>query len=130
MADLRGVWDVRRKAVTLGMVSNVIGASAAAGAAIAAWLSTMGQADFTQWALILAGIGGVFVAKGTVILAIAESRPYAPNDSVSDLKRSIEAFENRATARNKAMAERLEQLEAEVKYLSTHTQRTGTKQPS
>lgn len=114
MAESSGVWDGRRRAVTLGMISNVIGAVAAAGAAIAAWLSTTGQGDFTQWALILAGIGGVFVAKGTVILAIAESRPYMPQEGSAELRQSISAFEGRLSSRHKAMAERLEQLEAEV----------------
>jgi len=117
MAQLRGVWDGRRRAVTLGMISNVIGAVAAAGAAIAAWFTTMGQSDFTQWALILAGIGGVFVAKGTVILAIAESRPYAPQDGVAELQQRLTALENRLSARSSGLVERFERLEDEVANL-------------
>lgn len=114
MAQMLGAWGGRRGAFTLGMISNVIGAVAAAGAAICAWLSTMGHSDFTQWALILAGIGGVFVAKGTVILAIAESRPYVPQEGSPELKQTIAAVENRLSARQRAMASRLEQLEADL----------------
>lgn len=114
MAQRGGSWDGRRRAVTLGMISNVIGALAAAGAAIAAWITTMGQSDLTQWALILAGIGGVFVAKGTVILAIAESRPYAPQDGMPELLQRVTALENRLSARSSGVADRLEQIEAQV----------------
>lgn len=114
MAVSRIAWDGRRRAVTLGMISNVIGALSAAGAAIAAWLTTTGQTDLTQWALILAGIGGVFVAKGTVILAIAESRPYTQQDEVSELQRRINGLENRLSARNTGLAERLDRLEASI----------------
>lgn len=117
MTQLRGAWDGRRRAVTLGMISNVIGALAAAGAAIAAWLTTMGQTDLTQWALILAGIGGVFVAKGTVILAIAESRPYALPDGVAELQQRLTTLENRLSARNSGLVERFERLEDEVANL-------------
>lgn len=117
MVQSRSSWDGRRKALTLGMISNVIGALAAAGAAIAAWFTTMGQSDLTQWALILAGIGGVFVAKGTIILAIAESRPYAPLDEVAELQQRLTALENRLSARNSGLVERFERLEDEVTNL-------------
>ncbi|WP_152565773.1 hypothetical protein [Devosia riboflavina] len=117
MTRSRNAWDSRRTVVALGMVSNVIGALAAAGAAIAAWLTTMNHSDLTQWALILAGIGGVFVAKGSVILAIAESRPYAPQDGVPELERRLSALENRLSARNSGVVERIEQLEAEIARL-------------
>ncbi|MCR6633558.1 hypothetical protein [Devosia sp.] len=114
MAQSQGGWDGRRRALALGMISNVIGALAAAGAAIAAWLTTTGQSDLTQWALILAGIGGVFVAKGTVILAIAESRPYTPQDGVLELQQRLTALENRLSARSSGLVGRLEQIEADL----------------
>jgi len=112
MPQKHGLWDGRRRAVTLGMISNIIGATAAAGAAITAWLSTLWQMDLTQWTLVLAGIGGVFVVKGTIILGIAESRPYVPADI--DVQQSLRAFENRFNSRQKALVERLDKLESEV----------------
>jgi len=114
MAQKPGLWDGRRRAVTLGMISNIIGAAAAAGAAITAWLSTHWQTDLTQWTLVLAGIGGVFVVKGTIILGIAESRPYVPSQSDADVQQSLRAFEGRLNSRQKALVERLEKLESDV----------------
>ncbi|WP_156352174.1 MULTISPECIES: hypothetical protein [unclassified Devosia] len=114
MAQRPGLWDGRRRAVTLGMISNIIGAAAAAGAAVTAWLSTHWQTDLTQWTLVLAGIGGVFVVKGTIILGIAESRPYMPRETDADMQHSLRAFEGRLNSRQKAMVERLDKLEAEV----------------
>lgn len=104
----------RRKAFALGMISNIIGAAAALGAAITTWLVTEGQAELTQWALVLAGIGAVFVAKGTVILAIAESRPYSMRDGVPELQKRVAALESRLSSRNAGVSERLEKLEANV----------------
>lgn len=130
MIKFGGAWDSRRGAVTLGMISNVIGSTAAAGAAIAAWLTTAGQADHTQWALILAGIGGVFVTKGTVILAIAESRPFVPAEGIPELKQSISALDGRTSARHRTVMERLDQLEAEVAYLRSRNHPMVATRPS
>ncbi|MBN9334029.1 hypothetical protein [Devosia sp.] len=130
MIKFSGAWDGRRRAITLGMISNVVGATAAAGAAIAAWLTTVGEADHTQWALILAGIGGVFVAKGTVILAIAESRPFVPAEGIPELTQSILALDGRISARHKAAMERLDQLEAEVAYLRSRNHPMAATRPS
>lgn len=115
MANWFGAWDGRRRAITLGIFSNVVGALAAAGAAIAAWLTTAWDIDYTQWALILAGIGGVFVAKGTIILALAESRP--TSTAVDTSEQRIASLENRLAARHKALVERVSQLEAELQHL-------------
>ena len=117
MVQWFGAWDGRRRAISLGIFSNVVGALAAAGAALAAWLTTASDADFTQWALILAGIGGVFVAKGTIILALAESRPASvPNDNPELL---LSGLESRLSARHKALVERVAQLETELAQLRT-----------
>lgn len=115
MAQWFGAWDGRRGAITLGIFSNVVGALAAAGAAVAAWLTTAWQIDYTQWALILAGIGGVFVAKGTIILALAENRPTAP--AADNAEQLLNSLENRLSARHKALVDRVSQLEAELQHL-------------
>ena len=114
MVQKSGLWEGRRRAVTLGIISNVIGATAASGAAITAWLSTLWQNDLTQWTLVLAGIGGVFVVKGTIILVIAESRPYVSPLSDADIQQSLRALEGRLATRQKALVERLDKLEADV----------------
>lgn len=119
MAQWFGAWDGRRKAITLGLFSNVVGALAAGGAAVTAWLSTMWSADLTMWALILAGVGTVFVAKGTIILAFAESRRSSPLENEHDLERGLTSLDNRLSARQKVLVERLSKLEDEVAYLRT-----------
>ncbi|KKB80987.1 hypothetical protein VW35_02100 [Devosia soli] len=115
MVQRLGAWDGRRRAISLGIFSNAVGALAAAGAAIAAWLTTSSGADLTQWALILAGVGGVFVAKGTIILALAERRP--TQSSHDDAAHQLNTLENRMTARHKALVDRVNQLEAELAQL-------------
>ena len=112
-----GAWDGRRKAITLGMISNIIGALAAAGAAVTAWISTMWATDLTMWALILAGVGTVFVAKGTLILALAESYRADPLEEKHDLQQSLVSLENRLSGRHKALVERITKLEDELTYL-------------